>query len=125
MKKSIFTLLFAFTTMTAALAQENYQVTLISNHSLSYAKYSIKGKSPEVRRNISPLSLSGTLQKNLKAYYNGHWVIDLVEITKGDAKAYYATLEGPDEKIMLKSVAGGNWEMISVLNKASNSIFNK
>jgi hypothetical protein len=107
MKKAILATLFAVTAMTVVLARENY------------------GKLPEVRRNVSPLALSGPLQKGLKAYYDAHWVIDLVQITKGDAKAYYVTLEGPDDKIMMKSVAGGTWEIISVLSKNGNTIISK
>jgi hypothetical protein len=107
MKKAILTTLIAVTAMTVVLARNSH------------------GKLPEVRRNISTLTLSGPLQKSLKAYYDAHWVIDLVEISKGDAKAYYVTLEGPDDKIMMKSAAGGTWEIISVLSKNGNIVITK
>jgi hypothetical protein len=153
MKKSILTMLFAFTAITAVLAREgnidarvekafknkfssatevtwkksetSYQVTFTDHHSVLNATYSVTGKLLEVRRNISLLDLSSPLQKSLKTYYDAHWVIDLVEIMKGDVKAYYVTFEGPDNKIMMESKAGSSWEMISVLNKDGNSIINK
>jgi len=153
MKKLILTMLFAITAMTAVLAREenidarvekafknkfssatditwkkfktNYQVTFSNHHSVLNATYSEKGKLLEVRRNISPLDLSGSLQKSLKTHYDAHWVIDLVEITIGDVKAYYVTLEGPEDKIMMNSKAGSNWEVITVMNKTGNYIINK
>jgi hypothetical protein len=153
MKKLILTMLFAITSMTVVLAREgnidarvekafknkfssatevtwkksetSYQVTFTNYHSVLYATYSVTGKLMEVRRNISPLDLSGHLQKSLKTYYDAHWVIDLVEITKGDVKAYYVTLEGPEDKVMMESKAGSKWEMITVMNKTGNYIINK
>jgi hypothetical protein len=152
MKKSIFTILFAFTAITAVLAREggidsrvekafkskfssatdvtwrksetNYQVTFTSHQAVLNATFSGRGKLLEVKTNISPLGLPLLLQKSLKTYCDGRWVIDLVEISKGDVKAYFVTLESPDNKIMMESVAGSNWEMISVLNKDTNSIIN-
>jgi hypothetical protein len=153
MKKLILVTLFAFTTMTAVLAREggintrvekafktkfrsatditwtksetNYQVTFTSHHAVFNATYTAGGKLLEIKRNISSLHLPVLLQKSLKIYCDGQWVTDLVEISKGDAKAYYVTLESPDNKIMMESVAGSNWDMISVLIKDENIIINK
>lgn len=153
MKKSIFTILFVFTAMTAVLAREggidarvekafkskfhsatdvtwtksetNYQVTFTCHYAVLNATYSAGGKLLEVKRNISSQYLPISLQKSLKAYCDGQWVIDLVEISKGGVKAYYVTLESPDNKTMMESVAGSNWDMISVLIKNENIVINK
>ena len=153
MKKPILVILFAFTTMTAVLAREggidarvekafkskfhsvtdvtwtksetNYQVTFTSHHTVLNATYSAGGKLLEIKRNISSVYLPVLLQKSLKTYCDGQWVTDLVEISKSDVKAYYVTLESPDNKIMMESVAGSNWDMISVLIKDENLVINK
>lgn len=91
---------------------EKFQATFINKQGFMNAIYNEEGKLLELNRNVSVLELSGNLQKGLKTYFDIHWVTGIVEVWQGNKKIYYATLEGPDDILMLRSKDGSEWKFL-------------
>lgn len=83
-----------------------------------HAWYNTKGEYLGLTRNISSAQLPFLLQSSLKKNYAQYWISSLVEETGSKGFNYYITLENADQKIVLRSKNGSNWEAYQKQNKS-------
>ena len=94
-----------------------YKVAFTINGERLFAYYNKSGEFIAVSRNISSMTLPGSLKKSLKKLMSNGWISDLFEISNYDETSWYVTLETADSKIVLKSDNGGNWTVFQKVEK--------
>jgi hypothetical protein len=94
-----------------------YQATFTFNGARLNAFYSTEAKLKYVARNIISTQLPLYLQNSLKMNYAHYWITDLFELSGKKGFSYYITLEDADEKVVLKSAAGSDWELYKKTEK--------
>ncbi|HEX9513192.1 MAG TPA: hypothetical protein VF939_22030 [Puia sp.] len=81
------------------------------NDQVLYAFFDPDGDLLAVTRNILSDQLPIPLLTLLEKKYPGYWITDLFELYTGGETSYYITLKNGDREKVLKSVAGGGWEV--------------
>jgi hypothetical protein len=81
------------------------------------AYYTVSGKLKGVTRNINSTDLPLYLRNTLQKKYQDYWISNLVEESNQRGFCYYITLENADQKIVLRSAYGNNWEVYHLQNK--------
>ena len=101
------------------IASNNYyKVTFNYYGSRMFAYYTTTGKLKGVTRNINSTELPLYLRNTLQKKYADYWISNLVEESNQRGFSYYITLENADQKIVLRSAYGSNWEVYQVNNKS-------
>jgi len=93
-----------------------YKAAFNYNGKYVFAYYSEEGDFLGLTRYLSPTDLPIMLQNSLKKNYEGYWISDLFEASKGEGTSYYVTIENADSKIILKSV-DNSWNQFSKVKK--------
>ncbi|HEX4852367.1 MAG TPA: hypothetical protein VFV08_16235, partial [Puia sp.] len=93
--------------------EKNYsKVTFSINEKVMYAYYSDEsGELLAVSRNILSDQLPITLMTKLESDYNGFWISNLFEMSAQGQTSYYATLENPNEILVLRSNGFTEWHV--------------
>ncbi|MEP7376377.1 MAG: hypothetical protein ABI675_23470 [Chitinophagaceae bacterium] len=94
-----------------------YKAAFNYNGAWLFAYYNATAKLLRLTRNISSTQLPFPLQAGLKKKYADYWITDLVEESTVKGFSYYITLGKADQKIILKSKNGGDWEIYQPNNK--------
>lgn len=95
-----------------------YKAAFNSEGTWLHAWYNTKGEYLGLTRNINAVQLPFLLQNNLKKNYAQYWITSVVEETGTRGYNYYITLENADQKIVLRSKNGSNWEIYHKQNKS-------
>jgi len=95
-----------------------YKATFIFYGTYMVAWYEMNGKFISVTRNMSSTELSLYLRNSIKINYSNYWITDVVEESNKNGFTYYITLENADQKIILVSKQGSNWELYEKHEKA-------
>lgn len=95
-----------------------YKVAFNYYGSRMFAYYTISGKLKGVTRNINSTELPLYLRNTLQKKYADYWITNLVEESNQRGFSYYITLENADQKIVLRSAYGNDWEAYHKYNKA-------
>lgn len=64
-----------------------------------------------ITRYIVSAQLPLYLQNKIKSKYQNYWITDLFELSNAAGFIYYITLENADQKIILKSEYGSDWQV--------------
>ena len=88
-----------------------YKAAFNYNGAWLFAYYNATAKLLRLTRNISSVQLPFSLQASLKNKYADYWITDLVEESTVNGFSYRITLHDADQKIVLKSKNGGDWEL--------------
>ena len=93
--------------------EKNYsKVTFSINDKVMFAYYSDEsGELIAVSRNILSDQLPITLMTKLESDYKGFWISNLFEMSTEGQTAYYATLESPNEILVLRSNGFNEWQV--------------
>lgn len=83
-----------------------------------FAYYTTTGMLKGVTRNVSSTELPLYLRNTLQKKYSDYWITNLVEESNNRGFNYYITVENADQKIILKSAYGNDWEVYHKYNKA-------
>ena len=100
------------------VGNEYYMATFTYNDKHVFAYYNTEGELLGLTRYISQDLLPMKLQNSLKRNYGNYWVSDLFEVAKDGETSYYVTLENADTKIVLKALAGSEWNAYKKVRKA-------
>jgi len=95
-----------------------YKVTFNYYGSQMFAYYTTTGKLKGVTRHINSTELPLYLRNTLQKKYADYWISNLVEESNQRGFSYYITLENADQKLVLRSAYGSNWEVYQVINKS-------
>lgn len=87
-----------------------YKAAFIYNGAWVFAYYNTTAKLVRLTRHVSSTQLPFYLQNSLKKKYADYWITDLVEESTVKGFSYYITLQDADQKIVLKSKNGSDWE---------------
>jgi hypothetical protein len=101
------------------IASANYYKASFNYYgSQMFAYYTTTGKLKGVTRNIRSTELPLYLRNTLQKKYANYWISNLVEESNTRGFSYYITVENADQKIVLKSAYGNDWEAYHKYNKA-------
>src|SRR4030095_6976564 len=95
-----------------------YKATFIFYGTQMVAWYEMNGKFISVTRNMISTELPLYLRNSIKINYTNYWITDVVEESNKNGFTYYITLENADQKIILVSKKGSNWELYEKHEKA-------
>ncbi|HVZ55623.1 MAG TPA: hypothetical protein VG870_03105 [Chitinophagaceae bacterium] len=82
------------------------------------AYYSVNGDLMGMTRNLATSRLPVRLQTSLRKNFESYWVSGLFELANEDGTTYYITLENADQRVVLRSLNGGNWSVYQKRAKA-------
>jgi hypothetical protein len=94
-----------------------YKVSFWQNGRFTSAFYDAEGEMVSINRNISMTELPAALKKATTKQLNSAWMSELVYVISKEEKAYYATFETADNKIIMKSVNNRKWIVFKVIEK--------
>ena len=94
-----------------------YKAAFNYNGNWLFAYFSKTGGLIGLTRNISSTQLPMYLQSSLQKKYDDFWITGLVEESNAKGFNYYITIRDADQKIVLKSKNGGDWEIYSKQQK--------
>jgi hypothetical protein len=94
-----------------------YKVSFWQNGRFVSAFYDAEGGMVSVNRNVSVTELPAALKTSTSKQLKGAWISELVQVTSKDEKAYYATFETADSKLIMKSVNNRRWIVFQVIEK--------
>lgn len=100
-------------------AGENYySAAFVYNDKYLFAFYSTDGDLLGLTRNISPVDLPLSLQRDLKDEYKSYWISGLYEVANNKGTTYYITLENADTKLILNADNTYKWSSYKKEKKA-------
>lgn len=100
------------------MAGTNYYKAAFTCHGAwLFAYYNTTGEYLGLTRNISSQQLPLFLQNSLKRKYADYWITSVVEESNDRGFNNYITVENADQKIVLKSKNGDDWETYRKNNK--------
>jgi hypothetical protein len=94
-----------------------YKVSFWENGRFVSAFYDASGEMVSVNRNVSMTELPAALKTSTTKKLREAWMSDLVQVTSREEKAYYATFETADSKVIMKSVNNRKWIVFQVIEK--------
>ena len=97
----------------------NYFRAIFSlNEQRVFAYYNLEGELISTARYISSIQLPINLFSNLKNEYGKYWISDLFEVSNGQGRHSYVTLETAETKLVLHSANGASWSTYSKNKKS-------
>jgi hypothetical protein len=94
-----------------------YKVSFWENGRFASAFYDAAGEMVSVNRNVSMTELPAALKTSTTKQLKKAWMSELVQVTSKEEKAYYATFETADAKVIMKSVNNRKWIVFQVIEK--------
>lgn len=94
-----------------------YKVSFWHEGRFTAAYYDANGDMVSLNRNVSMTELPSALKKATTKKLQSAWMSELVYVVSKDEKAYYATFETADNKIIMKSVNNRKWIIFQVIEK--------
>jgi hypothetical protein len=94
-----------------------YKVSFWQNGRFASAYYDANGEIVSINRNLSMTELPAALKNATAKQLKKAWLSELVQVTSKEEKAYYATFETADNKVIMKSVNNRKWIVFQVIEK--------
>lgn len=101
-----------------AAGENYYSAAFVYNDKYLFAFYNTEGELLGLTRNISPVDLPLSLQKDLKDDYKNYWISGLYEVANSKGTTYYITLENADTKLILNADNTYKWSSYKKEKKA-------
>ena len=95
------------------ISKNYYKVTFTNVDHVIHVYYNEEGAKLATIRNIKTSQLPLKLQEGIRKYYQNSWVTDLFEFSSDNGSGYFITFENAEQKMVLKSVDSGSWELYS------------
>ena len=99
-------------------SNNHYKATFTYYGTHMVAWYETNGSFISVTRSMSSTELPLYLRNSIKTNYSGYWISDVVEESNKQGFTYYITLENADQKLVLISKKGNNWQIHQKHDKA-------
>ena len=95
------------------ISKNYYKVTFTHIDQVINVYYNEDGSKLATIRNIKTSQLPLKMQDGIRRHYKNYWVTDLFEFSSTNGSGYFITFENADEKMVLRSVDSGSWEVYS------------